>query len=623
MTTAVAEATRPATPGERFKAFSEMTRVLTREMTVPGVPRQALSDVVSALDTKRDSASIITTMASIVLPTTDAVGSPVPGVHPMLAALFGRGAVKDLIENASTNSTIHEKGDAPGAPALDQPWKMSFSAKAKERARVLMDQIDAVKATMYDIAKIRAMDKPDKFIIGIVNEMIISEVLTRQLMLRGNYVVSPHVAVALDHYVGPLYTRQGTYDWSVPAQYIVAEHTDSTKTLASLIDPSRTAPSLEMLRSIMWQVLYTLDAAYAVSGFLHGYLTPSYIRLQYLDNVNASPYRGKRWLYVRSHDRLGGPPVAVVSDHANIMVKLINFARSRVVEPVDDQRLRRVIIGNDWFMHNGLYIDDARIDRSFDVRMLCTALLFDLDLESYTKNTTSALPVPATQNLIADLRDLIAVGSNLPRIILVFRDTFDDWVRHATATRETSDFDSVKEALENAYNVYLSANRNAILDGTYVLPAYAGNSLHTAFSVFVNHYRRAMRQKTPNSVFIRMHAFLQACLNSPRDDIQLVATAERTLPTFYHKTLSAQTLLSRPLFDAYRVANLQDKTVLTGYVPNVNPDLPTFDAKRWVVNACFVCGNQAHGHALDATDAITRETFCGPLCVDIYFGHCK
>lgn len=618
------KATRPATPSERYKAFSEMTRVVSREMNVNKGPRQALSAVVDALDNKSESASIVTTMVDVVLPVTPAVMSPVPGVHPMLVPLAGVGSVTDLIENASKYSTIHENGDTPSVPAPDQAWKTSFKANGMARARLIMDQIAEVKVTMYDIAKMRAVDRPEKLLNGLVNEMIIGEALTRHLMLRGDYVVSPHVAVAFDHYIGPLYTRQRTHDWSVPVQYIVTEHTEVTKSLASLLDPMNSPPALEILRSIMWQVLYTLDAAYAVSGFLHGYLTPSYIRLQYLDRVNTSPYREKKWLYVRSHDRLGGPSIAVVGDHANIMVKLISFARSRIFEPVDDQRRRRVLIGNDRLTNNGLYIDDERIDRSLDVRVLCTSLLFDLDLERYAKATASVLPLPTTQNLIADLRDLLAVGSNLPRIILVFRDKLDDWVRHATASSELYEFNAVSEALEKAYSVYLHENRDAILGGTYVPPAYIASSLHEAFGVFANYYRRAMQKKMGNSVFQRMYAFLQAGLTSPRDDIQLVAyTPERDIPTFYHKTLTAQTLLSRTLFDAYRVANLQDDTVLTGYVPNVDIDLPTEDAKRWTINACFVCGNQARGHALDANAVITREMFCGPLCVDVYFGHCK
>lgn len=320
--------------------------------------------------------------------------------------------------------------DAPVTASSFARPHLHFGKLANAEMTQLIDWNERIVVKMYELAII--WNKPDQ-LVDLAVDIMIGAAMGDLLVLRTRYVVSPHMTFQLDWFPGLTLkvgknTSQGAVDptrdiiRTQASQYVVVERSDMT--LRAFLDKKSVEP--HVMRSLMWQLLYTLDASYAVGGYAHGDLHLGNIMVRDLNNEPLSPYKDKKWMYVRAHDVSGGPSLAVLGDHANFFLEVIDYGRSRVYCPVTPFRdnmdasanapvdAERVLIGNPLYVGFGIHADETFLDRSWDVRRLFSMLLYEYDLSAYGTQTTDV-----SKRAIANgLKALFVIGANMPLFVL-------------------------------------------------------------------------------------------------------------------------------------------------------------------------------------------------------------
>ena len=274
-------------------------------------------------------------------------------------------------------------------------------AQARDAAtRVFMDRTNRIVVKVYKLSEIlkKALTsvRTERNLMPVVdlgNDLVLSYHL---VALVSDYarVATPHFALLLDYFVAPelapdpvgvVVTRPDgagskarVTDVSfVPgslAQYVVVERADMT--LGAFLDGE--GLTLPLLRAVLFQAFFSLDAAWTLLGYLHYDFHAGNIMVRMLSNELDSPFIGRAWAYKRVGD--AAYYYLRVSDHNNVFVEIIDAGRSRMFVPADDGMATvrtgpRHLVGYPMLPSVGVFVDGARADRSWDVRRLALDLL--------------------------------------------------------------------------------------------------------------------------------------------------------------------------------------------------------------------------------------------------------
>ena len=576
-----------------------------------------------------------------------------------LGPVFATGNKKYVLDNAKpvvTRSSVSPR--------------LHFAKLGNVNMQQLIDWNERIVVKMYELGKL--VNDAGR-LIELATDVMIGAALGDMLVMNARYVVSPHMTFQLDWFPGPSISVKASPGATEPkrlfiateaSQYVVVERADQT--LQDFLTSGRATP--QVMRSCLWQLLYTLDAACETGDYAHGDLHPGNVMVRDLVNEPASPYLDKHWLYVRSHKTSGGPPVAIVTDHDNMFVELIDYGRSRLYCPIEKTApdvtegtdARRVLLGSDELVEFGIHSSQAYLDRSWDMRRLCTYLLRDYDLNRYD---TMLLPV-TTRTAARNLKELLVVGSNLVYFVLFVLDNINvyrvDLARDTRAMQYASLFEARMGPL---YKQHFEAHREAIVvERTYVPPHDVAVALYNLYqgitessNAFSERLESDMLQLTlgPNPDFTADELLRNPPSSPPANNNNNPAGSASpmsmspgspsepplTSPSSMHRTVSAGMLLGLPLFAALE-APAEIDAVLVGLVsakagawkaPLGIAPAPTATAFNANVATstvaatveCAVCRKSALGYAVDAHNQPTTArdvAFCSGMCMNIHMG---
>lgn len=296
--------------------------------------------------------------------------------------------------------------------------RLHFGKLARSDMQKLIDWNERIVVKMYRF---------DNFVgdanqsMDLVTDIVVSAVMSHLLVFAYPKVVSPHMAFLFDSFQGPEIKVTPDRAGSVPnvnvlpfvsAQYVVVERAD--KELQSLTSEGLLSP--RALRSVLWQVLYTLESANDVARYRHNDFHTGNVMVRLLANEPTSMYLNTNWLYMRSagHSNAAAHVVIPASEHGNYFVEIIDNGRARAYCPIyapdtEPRNDARVLFGNPAYEHIGIYVDDARSDRSYDVRRLFYYVLINYNINAQAKRAKN----PGDLAVCDGLKELLVTGSNL------------------------------------------------------------------------------------------------------------------------------------------------------------------------------------------------------------------
>ena len=274
---------------------------------------------------------------------------------------------------------------------------------ATKRLVVKMYPLDTILASFIPASASVSDDKKRDLpsIVDLANDICVSYYLT-SLVRDYERVVTPHFAYPVDWFIGPKIDADGvvfernketqnltvtnvrTLDKTL-AQYVVVERADMT--LGALLE----SPSLSVcqLRSLIFQIFFSLEAAWKLTGYLHYDAHSGNFMVRNLLTELDSPYLNRSWAYKR-------PGVAsysylTLADHGHLFIEIIDAGRSRmfvsrdtdVVDPATKKRPLH-LIGYSVRKEYGIIVEetrDERVDRSWDVRRMGIDLLETVNVD--------------------------------------------------------------------------------------------------------------------------------------------------------------------------------------------------------------------------------------------------
>jgi hypothetical protein len=638
------------------KLSSDKTFTLPTSKTQPLVLNQTLAGIVQFIDRTWPLGSNALFPAAVAIARTFLMGGRTYNDH--VRAMAARVNALGAVFEAASSTYVLDNKKSVASDTYTSP-RLHFAKLGNVNMQQIVDWNERIVVKMYELGKI-ANDQSR--LVDLAMDIMIGAALGDMLVLNAQYVVSPHMAFQLDWFPGPVMAvspdpksaePKRLFVTTAAAQYVVVERADMT--LDAFIETGLATPPI--MRSLLWQLLYTLDASWETCRYLHYDLHTANVMVRDLAKEPVSPYTGRRWLYVRSHPSAQGPPMALVADHGNFFLEIIDYGRSRLYCPVpgaDDAR--RVLLGSDSYAEFGMYASPQYMDRSWDMRRLFTYLLKDYDLSRFDTPTT---PV-TTRTVARNLKELFAVGSNLAYFMLFVLDNADYYRAYVNKV----DPQGIQHVVRFVNRVtpfarkHLEPNRDAIVvDRTYVPP----------YDVAVEMYNLYQITTDLDTTFSRrLEKDMLALTTGPHPDAAEAEAAARKAqraarrqsarpaspmsisdededdedggpikPSSLHRTVSASTLLGLPLFkpleaaadiDAVLVGLVSAKaSAWTGPLGLATPlNATALDAVTAASTMdCAVCCKPARGYAVNSNNevATAREVaFCSDLCMDIHMG---
>lgn len=518
--------------------------------------------------------------------------------------------------------------------------RLHFGSLTRRETKQLIDWNERVVVKMYRLDSIYLSDV--NRLIDLVTDVVVGAAMSHLLVLGHSKVVSPHMAFNLDWFPGPVIEVRPNTNVDTPtisivpdvsAQYVVVERADDD--VLALIRAGQL--SLPVMRSIAWQILYTLEGAYDVAGYLHGDLHPGNVMVRYLDKEPKSSYLDQDWLYVRSPAHATGPSHAVLpfSQHQNVFVEIIDNGRARAYCPVtppdatvpDDER---VLFGNPAYAVFGIHMDEQSVDRSWDLRRFFAFFARYYDINTM-QSVAEVAGVPHARKLAKNLKELVVVGSNMIALVKRFIET-DDFLEDVPYGEEA---EVVKDALAQLRVPYRDFSEHEAGDdraSTYVPPRKLAILI---YDVLVAPFFRQYRSVFHQNVF----TILMSMTVAPQTPAHLSSRSAVVNPSL---------CLGLSLFADMGIAEDVD-AVLVGMVHRdwadwrhhvtpeaselIMPITPKTPAKSSTagfaamahdaasVSACTACGRDARGYMVEpGTQQASSQAFCSATCMRIATG---
>jgi hypothetical protein len=325
-----------------------------------------------------------------------------------IASAMNKDVVKELfVKTYALEPVPYVPTSSVMAPSLR--WAKTNDAElrvfidATKRLVVKMYPLDVILASFIPASASASDEKKRDLpsIVDLVNDICVSFYLTR-LVSDYERVVTPHFAYPVDWFIGPKIDADGvvferdketqklrvtdvrTLDNTL-AQYVVVERADMT--LGALLE----SPSLSVrqLRSLLFQIFFSLEAAWQLTGYLHYDAHDGNFMVRNLLTELESPYLNRAWAYKRAGVR--DYSYLTVADHGHLFVEIIDAGRSRMfvtrdadaVDPASGKRPLH-LIGYSVRKDYGIIVEetnDEEVDRSWDVRRLGLDLLENVDVD--------------------------------------------------------------------------------------------------------------------------------------------------------------------------------------------------------------------------------------------------
>lgn len=328
----------------------------------------------------------------------------------------------------------------------------------------LIDAHDAVVMKMYDINFTvaggpaygqEATNSAEVVRSELGVDILVAAAFLNQLRERPSGTpITPHFAYLVDWFYGPRFIMNRPlvrFDSGRVAQYYLAEAADETLTelIAQPVLTGGEAFGLEHFVGTLFQILFSLEAAWDVGGFLHYDMHSSNLMVR---RVVDATVRDADWVYERAPSRHGGGGRALryqipASVHGEWCATIIDFGSARAWcytkqprTPDDLRTIRRVLVTDASNRDIGRItgVNDADADRSVDVRTLCTDLLFRPS--SIIDAGIAAAATPGQRAIVRQLQQLVVRGSdvtgNMARKLPVLLDVLQQYHRdHAPSGR--------------------------------------------------------------------------------------------------------------------------------------------------------------------------------------------
>jgi hypothetical protein len=385
----------------------------------PAVYVEASSGVESG---KNDAARIVA-MAAFRFLTSDVDGQRTPeeAVGELISACNQKNH-EQLVKSMLVD--LYKLEPSPYVPTASfASPQLRWATTSDMAARTLIDNTRRVVVKAYPLSatiqQYMGKSRNAYALVDLANDMVLSSYLNA-LVLDFERVVTPHFAFIIDWIAGPEIDGDGlavtrtnpnepariTDVRFVPnslAQYVVVERADVT--LGSLLDKG--GLTLRLLRAILFSAFYSLDAAWNVRRYLHYDFHGGNVMVRALGAELDSPFLGRVWAYKRA----GDPHYfyLTAAEHGDLFVEIIDAGRSRMYVP---HTPGFVLIGNPNFEDSGSFVDDARADRSWDVRRIALDLLTSVDPDALTARslggTETATVKPAQRKVAKTEADALA-----------------------------------------------------------------------------------------------------------------------------------------------------------------------------------------------------------------------
>lgn len=357
-------------------------------------------------------------------------------------------AVADLVEAANRDehrATLahvltqrYTLEPAPSVPTRSVAAPVLRWATTRDEAVLLF--IDATRRLVvkaYALASILSELQRGNYapIVDLANDMVLSYYLVA-LVRDYARVVTPHFAFIVDWFAGPaldegagggyVLAREASggrarvvdvrWQPGTLVQYVIVERADTT--LADLLGTA--ALTLPLLRAVLFQVLFSLEAAWQLTGYLHYDAHSGNIMVRFLGNELATPFFGRTWAYKRAG--VADYAYLTPAEHGNVFVEIIDAGRSRMLVPVDEDAAAadprgapRRLVGYPMLEEYGIFVDGARADRSWDVRRLAFDLLTEVDVAALVQRSTAGAQearraTAEAQRLAAVFKDFVVAA---------------------------------------------------------------------------------------------------------------------------------------------------------------------------------------------------------------------
>lgn len=524
--------------------------------------------------------------------------------------------------------------------------RLHFGKLARSDMQKLIDWTERIVVKMYRFENFVGNAKQS---IDLVTDIVVSAAMSHLLVFAYPKVVSPHMAFLFDCFPGPEIKvtpdRAGTVPGVnvlpfVPAQYVVVERAD--KDLQSLIGEGLLSP--RALRSVLWQVLYTLESANDVARFRHNDLHTSNVMVRILANEPASMYLNANWLYMRSagHSKAPAHVVLPASEHGNYFVEIIDNGRARAYCPIyapdaEPRNDARVLFGNPAYENIGIYMDDARSDRSYDLRRLLYYIMVNYDL---TAQATRAKG-PADLAVCDGLKELVVTGTNLiafARYLI----RYENMIRSSMLAQQIFLVARFYEGMKEVKKLLRASSQT----DTALISRELVYAMYEALVVPMQAREYGKMSEYLQSTFFAMTA------------APMLDTSGSAVPTSRNTKMSPTVCLDMPLFAELAVAKVGPADVLVGMV---HPDWERrsdpakkrtagdledtssdsddseerkkkrsrFEAGFGAADAnmteaapvCATCTRDARGYMVDpGTQRATQHAFCSVVCMEIHTG---
>jgi len=190
---------------------------------------------------------------------------------------------------------------------------------------------------LYNAHTGRLLYLADRELAEIYNEIRIAYFLN-ELAFRYSHVLSLHFMTIVDWFMTP--SSVLAVPSSMPLtdayyQVTVSERLD--KSLEDYLDDPNTAPTLDALRVILFQILHALEIAWVTFRFLHHDLHPNNVMMKRVAS-GRSPLADRNFLYKRYNepDSWYVLPRDALNNH---YVKLMDFGRSRIEAPLSSDHV--------------------------------------------------------------------------------------------------------------------------------------------------------------------------------------------------------------------------------------------------------------------------------------------
>jgi hypothetical protein len=480
--------------------------------------------------------------------------------------------------------------------------------------------------------------------VDIATDIIIGAVMAHLLVLAHDNVVSPHMVFPLDWFAGlavdvSVNTMSSTptilLQYDKPMQYVIMERAD--KDMFTIFVDDNASPRI--VRSILFQLLYTLEASDDIAGYKHGDLHTSNVMVRNVGRDSKSPYRQKDWLYIRSSTHHTGPTHVVIpyDEHKDIFVEIIDHGRARAYCPlvtpsVYESSVERILFGNPLFEKSGVYVDEARVDPSWDLRRFFYYAAVQYDLVQWSALADSSQNAN-DMRLCDNLKELFAVGSNMIAFVrylqTIKKIMYTKFQLESTIIDMYYDavYPIVKELLDinnrgGDYENHIPDHDMAVSIYNVMAPYLLEDQRRSPFNTFIGEIFQEMTIKPITPPSFRNHIDIPTSRNvaiTPSLCLKLTVFSDLPIATGQDTVLVGMvhedwTRWNKP----YATKN---KHHYQGFAAAVESTTSTVTKVTGEPLQCVICARVAHGYMTHpVTQELIEQAFCSDICMKIHAG---